>query len=98
MQSCRLLQRCSHNPHLLLDRGQSIAVFSKLIDVLLNVDGSYLANRHRSDLEAFQRLCRGQETIVGTFVALVDRVVVRQDRTLEFIFRNGMKYEYIIVV
>lgn len=31
-----------------------------------------------------------------TFVALVDRVVVRQDRTLEFIFRNGMKYEYII--
>ena len=33
-----------------------------------------------------------------TFVALVDRVVVRQDRTLEFIFRNGMKYEYIIVV
>jgi len=32
------------------------------------------------------------------FVALVDRVVVRQDRTLEFIFRNGMKYEYIIVV
>jgi hypothetical protein len=33
-----------------------------------------------------------------TFVALVDRVVVRHDRTLEFIFRNGMKYEYIIVV
>ena len=33
-----------------------------------------------------------------TFVVLVDRVVVRQDRTLEFIFRNGMKYEYIIVV
>ena len=32
-----------------------------------------------------------------TFVALVDRVVIGQDRKLEFIFRNGMKYEYTIV-
>jgi hypothetical protein len=28
-----------------------------------------------------------------TFVALVDKVIVGQDRTLEFIFRNGMKYD-----
>ena len=27
-----------------------------------------------------------------TFVALVDKVVVGQDRKLEIIFRNGMKY------
>ena len=32
-----------------------------------------------------------------TFVALVDRVVVGQDRKLVFIFRNGMKFEYTIV-
>lgn len=29
-----------------------------------------------------------------TFVALVDKVVIGQDGQLEFIFRNGMKYEY----
>ena len=28
-----------------------------------------------------------------TFVALVDKIVVGQDRKLEIIFRNGMKYE-----
>lgn len=27
-----------------------------------------------------------------TFVALVDKVVVGQDRKLEFYFRNGMNY------
>jgi len=41
-----------------------------------------------------------QEECIGfepyNFVALVDRVVVGQDRRLEFIFRNGMKYEYTI--
>ena len=31
-----------------------------------------------------------------TFVALVDKVVVGQERKLEIIFRNGMKYEYTI--
>lgn len=40
-----------------------------------------------------------QEECIGfepyTFVALVDRVVVGQDRKLEFIFRNEMKYEYV---
>ena len=30
-----------------------------------------------------------------TFVALVDKVIVGQDGQLEFIFRNGMKYEYL---
>ena len=32
-----------------------------------------------------------------TFVTLVEKVVVGQDRKLEIIFRNGMKYEYTIV-
>ena len=32
-----------------------------------------------------------------TFVALIDKVVVGQDRKLEIIFRNGMKYEYTMV-
>ena len=31
-----------------------------------------------------------------TFVAMVDRGVVGQGKRLEFIFRNGMKYECII--
>ena len=65
MQRRRLLQRSCDDPHLLFDRGQAVAVFCKLIDVLLNVDGSYLTNRHRSDLEALQRFCGGQETIIG---------------------------------
>ena len=30
------------------------------------------------------------------FVALIDKVAVGRDRTLEFIFRNGMKHEYTI--
>ena len=41
-----------------------------------------------------------QEECVGfeayTFVALVDKVVVGQEKKLEFIFRNGMKYEYVV--
>jgi len=35
------------------------------------VDGSYLANRHGSDLETLQRLCRGQETIIGGLLVAV---------------------------
>ena len=27
-----------------------------------------------------------------TFVALIDRVIIGQEKKLEFIFRNGMKY------
>ena len=57
---------------------------------------------HRRKIEVFLCMLEEQTECVRfdsyTFVALVDRVVVRQDRTLEFIFRNGMKYEYIIVV
>ena len=59
------------------------------------------ADRRRK-IEVFLCMLEEQTECIGfdpyTFVALVDRVVVRQDRTLEFIFRNGMKYEYIIVV
>ena len=46
-------------------------------------------------------MLKEQEECIGfdpyAFVALVDKVVVRQDGKLEFIFRNGMKYEYTIV-
>ena len=49
-------------------------------------------------IEVFLHLLEEQEECVGfdayTFAALVDRVVIGQDRKLEFIFRNGMKYEY----
>lgn len=55
----------------------------------------------RRRIEVFLCMLEEQEACVGfephTFVALVDRVVVGQDRKLEFIFRNGMKYEYAIV-
>ncbi len=46
------------------DEIKALAVFSKLVDVLLNVDRGYLTNRHRSALEAFQSLYRGQETVI----------------------------------
>ncbi|MDO4355972.1 MAG: recombinase zinc beta ribbon domain-containing protein [Clostridia bacterium] len=55
----------------------------------------------RRQIEVFIRMLETQEECVGfdtySFVALVDKVVVRQDRKLEIIFRNGMKYEYTIV-
>ena len=55
----------------------------------------------RRQIEVFLRMLEEQEECVGfdpyTFVALVDRVVVGQDRKMEFIFRNGMNYEYAIV-
>lgn len=42
-----------------------------------------------------------QEECMGidpyNFEALVDRVIVDQDKKPEIIFRNGMKYEYTIV-
>ena len=31
----------------------------------------------------------------GTFVALVDRVIIQHDGRMEFCFRNGMKCEYL---
>ena len=54
----------------------------------------------RRKIEIFLRMLEEQEECVRfdpyTFVALVDKIVVGQDRKLEFIFRNGTKYEYII--
>ena len=54
----------------------------------------------RRQIEVFLRMLEEQEKCLRfelyTFVALVDRVVVGQGRRLEFIFRNGMKFEYII--
>ena len=58
------------------------------------------ADRRRR-IEVFLRMLEEQTECIGfdpyTFVALVDRVVIGPDRKLEFIFRNGMKYEYAIV-
>ena len=52
-------------------------------------------NRRRS-IEVFLRMLEEQKECVGfepyTFVALVDKVVVGADGTMEFVFRNGMKY------
>ncbi len=39
-----------------------------------------------------QKECLGFEP--GTFVALVDKVVIQHDGHMEFCFRNGMKCEY----
>ena len=51
----------------------------------------------RRRIEVFLRMLEEQEECVGfdpyTFVALVDKVVVGKDRRLEFVFRNGMKYD-----
>ena len=55
----------------------------------------------RRRIAVFLRMLDEQEECVEfdpyTFVALVDRVVVGQDRKLEINFRNGMKYEYTMV-
>ena len=52
----------------------------------------------RRKIEIFLRMLEEQTEWIGfepyNFVALVDRVIVGRDRKLEFIFRNGMKYEY----
>ena len=39
-----------------------------------------------------QKACTGFEP--GAFVALVDKVIIKQDGRMEFCFRNGMKCEY----
>ena len=58
------------------------------------------ADRRRR-IEVFLRMLEVQEECVRfepyTFVALVDKVVVGKTGKLDFIFRNGMKYEYTIV-
>ena len=50
----------------------------------------------RRRIEVFLCMLEEQKECIGfdpyTFVALVDRVVVGQDRKLEIIFRNGMNY------
>ena len=53
------------------------------------------ADRRRR-IEVFLRMLEAQVECVGfdpyMFVALVEKVVIRQDRKLDFYFRNGMKY------
>ena len=55
----------------------------------------------RRQIEVFLRTLEEQEKCMRfepyAFVALVDKVIVGQPRTLEFIFRNGRKYEYTMV-
>ena len=55
----------------------------------------------RRRIEVFLRMLEEQEECMRfepyAFVALVDKVIVGQPRTLEFIFRNGRKYEYTMV-
>ena len=50
----------------------------------------------RQKIEVFLRMLEQQEEYPGfdpyTFVVLVDRVVVRNDKRLKFCFRNGMEY------
>ena len=52
----------------------------------------------RRRIEMFLRMLEEQEESVSfdpyTFVAQIDKVIVGQDRKLEFVFRNGIKYEY----
>ena len=55
----------------------------------------------RRRIEVFLRMLEEQEECVEfdpyTFAALVDKIVVGQDRKLEINFRNGMEYEYTTV-
>ena len=57
------------------------------------------ADRRRR-IELFLRMLEEQEECVGfdpyMFVALVEKVVVGRNRKQEFVFRNGMKYEYVV--
>ena len=52
----------------------------------------------RRRIEVFLHMLEEQKECVRfdsyTFVALVDKIVIGQDRKLEIIFRNGMKYKY----
>ena len=55
----------------------------------------------RRRIEVFLRMLEEQNECVRfepyTFVALAEKVVIGQDRKLEIIFRNWMKYEFTIV-
>ena len=52
----------------------------------------------RRGIEIFLRMLEEQKECAGfepgTFVALVDKVIVQQDGSMKFCFRNGMKCEY----
>ena len=56
---------------------------------------------HRRRLEVFLQMMMVREECEAfapyTFVTLVDRVTIGKDKTLEFVFRSGMQYEYAIV-
>ena len=58
------------------------------------------ADRRRR-IEVFLRMFEEQKECLRfdpyTFVALVDKVTVNQNQTMEFNFRNRMKYEYTMV-
>ena len=58
------------------------------------------ADRRRK-IEVFLRMFEEQKECLRfdpyTFVALVDKVTVSQNQTMEFNFRNRMKYEYTMV-
>ena len=52
----------------------------------------------RRHIEIFLHMLEEQKECVGfepgTFVALIDKVVIQHDGHMEFCFRNGMKCEY----
>ena len=52
----------------------------------------------RRHIEIFLRMLEEKKECVGfepgTFVALIDKVIVQHDGHMEFCFRNGMKCEY----
>ena len=54
----------------------------------------------RRRIEVFLHILEEQAECIRfepyTFVALVDKVIVGHDSKLEFIFRNGMKYKYVV--
>lgn len=84
---CAVFQICSFIDELMNQQQHGIIMSSK-------VD-------RRRRIEVFLHLLKEQEECMRfepyAFVALVDKVIVGQPRTLEFIFRNGRKYEYTMV-
>jgi len=52
----------------------------------------------RQRIEIFLHILEEKKELVefepGTFVALVDKVIIQRDGGMEFCFRNGMKREY----
>lgn len=74
-----------------------VAEHEKLSQQMQNVEAQRKdkADRRRR-IEVFLRMLEEQAECIQfepyTFVALVDKVVVRQDGKLDFCFRNGMNY------